>query len=631
MNNLLIASDDDFFAAEAKAISAAVTRVGNAVVQIEVVGVAEVAGGQVAADAPTVGTVIDPEGYILATSQVTDRANATILVVLADGTRLPAEVVAKDAGRELVMLRVEPESPLEALSLEPAKDVRVGQYAIAVGRLRNDGPAARSVGIISALSRLDGRALQTDARISPPFYGGPLVNIQGEFLGIVVPAMPEMGGSGDKSEWYDSGIAFVAPADQIVARLERLKSGESIQPGRLGIVAGSRDPLANGTKVSAVRVGSPAAEVEIQPGDSIQSINGIQVARHADIKRVLGSLDAGTQVAVELLRDGKTLTVRPTLVAEIPPFDPQTLGLIIDERSEGVLVSAVFPGSAAERAGFLVNDTVTNIAGKAVADLPDLRNRVMTLVGGRDVAIDVKRGDQVITLKAKPDSVAMAWPLELPVLPSGPGTKADANENEQPDEKTEALTEWTIDELVLPDVPNKAAMVAPPGTAAETPHALLVVFAEPGEKDVKAVAESWKALASQLHVIVVVVGSGDPERWNPDEADVGVRLVAVVRKRFRIQPFAVAATGNGAGASLAMIAAFAETSTFSGVVIPSTLSPPAIQLRENDPSSPLHLMLDKKGELPPWATVLQRSGYAVIESEAGDEGTLKFVWSLGRI
>lgn len=633
-----VAVDNDFFSAEAKAVSAAVAAVSDSVVQVEVIGVAETPGGEVAADAPTSATIIDSEGYLLATSQVTARPSASILVVLQDGTRLPAQVVAEDKGRELVLLKVQPESPLTAIDFVPAEDTRVGQYAIAVGRLLPDGPPAKSVGIVSALSRLDGRALQTDARISPPFYGGPLVNIRGQILGIVVPAMPEMGGTGDKSGWYDSGIAFVAPADQILSRLEKLKSGESIRPGKLGIVAGSQDPLADGTTISAVRIGSPAAAVEMQPGDVIKSVNSQPVSRHADIKQALGSIDAGTEITVEVIRDGQTITLNPTLVAEIPPFDPQTFGFLIDDRDNDLRTSAVFPGSAAERAGLRVDDRILSVAGKSVKELADLRNRVMTLLGGKEVSIEVQRGEETVTLKATPESIASVWPFELPVLPQGvelqpeesAADEAAADDKTANDEKTDS-GEWTIGELTLPDVANKAAMVAPPESQNTVPQAVLVLFTEPGTKDIQKYAEKWKAIASQLHVIVVVVGSADAERWNPDEADIGARLVAVVRNRYRIQPFAIAVTGEGAGAGLAMIAAFKDPSTFSGMIIPSDVKPPAIQLRENDPSSPLHLMLKKVSDIPPWAEVLRKSGYAVIESESGDEGMLKFTWGMGRI
>lgn len=607
-------NDEDFFLSEAKAVSAAVAKVESSVVQIEVIGVTETAAGEIAADAPTAGTVIDAGGYILASSVVTARPAASILVVLPDGTRLPAEVVAEDKGRELVMLKVASDQPLNALDWKPAEEVIVGQYAIAVGRLRPDGPAARSVGIVSALSRLEGRALQTDARISPPFYGGPLVNIHGELIGIVVPAMPEAGGTGDKSGWYDSGIAFVAPAKQIAQRLEKMKQGESIQPGRLGIVAGSSDPLADGTKISAVRIGSPAAQVELQPADEILSINDVPVSRHSQIKEVLGPLDAGSPVKIEVMREGNRLVVEPTLVAEIPPFNPQSIGVLLKADSDQAAIAATFPRSPAAIAGLQKDDVVTRLEKFAITTADDLRNRVMTLTPGREVELEVQRGEEKQVVRLTPASIAGAWPIALPELPG----EVD-------------VSHWKATEVTLPDVANKAAMLAPEeGT--EAALGLLVAFAKPGTEDLIQWLEDWKDVAPKGRVIVVVISSQDAQRWNPDEADLASRVVAMIKNRYSIQPHAIALTGEGPGGTLALLAAFTDLGTFTGVTVRADIRPPAIQLRENEPDRPLHLMIQRSGEdMPPWSELLKGAGYAIVDSLPQNYEVVNFVWMLGRI
>lgn len=607
----------DFYTAEAEAVAAAVDRVAAAVVQVELVGVAEVEGGEVAADAPSAGTVVDPAGLILASSMVTARPAASILVVLSDGSRLPAEVVAKDEGRELVLLRVQPPEPLSAVTISPVDDVRVGQYAIAVGRIRPEGPPARSVGIVSALGRLHGRALQTDARVSPPFYGGPLVNIQGEILGVIVPAMPEMGDGGDKAGWYDAGIGFVAPADQIAARLETMKKGETIRPGLLGIVAGNSDPFAEGTRVAAVRAGSPAAEVDIQPGDEIIEIDGVSVRRHAEVRQALGPRDAGTPVSVVLRRDGQKMTVRPTLVGEIPPFDPQMFGIWAEDR-DGVRVSAVFPDSPAARSGFEAGDVVISIGDNEVESIEQLRKRVMTLRREQTVAVTVSREGASKVIEIAPQSIA--GPL-VDRLPSLPGEAIEG--------------EWTVTELTLPDVPNKVAMIAPAEVPEGTPLGLLVVFAEPGVDDAKKLSEQlseqWADVARENHLVVGILGSSDATRWNPDEAELGGRLAAMIRQRHpEILPAAVAATGNGAGAAMAIVAAWSEATPFVGVAVPSDVRPPAIRVTENDPAAPTQLLV-RGGELPPWARVLGRAGYAVVTAGDDSEAVARWIWTLVRI
>ncbi len=601
-----------FFEAEAEAIAAAVDRVGDAVVQIEIVGVVEVAAGEIAVDAPTAGTIVDPSGYILASSLVTARPSASILVVLQDGTRLPAVVVAEDKGRELVLLKVQPAEPLPAIEIRPPGAVRVGQYAIAVGRVRNDGAPARSIGIISALGRLNGRALQTDARISPPFYGGPLINIGGEVLGIVVPAMPDEGGTGDKVGWYDAGIAFVTPFEQIAKRFERMKQGETILPGKLGIVAANSDSLADGTEIAAIRIGSPAAEVEMQAGDTIETINGIAVHRHGDIKMALGPLDSGDTVEIQVKRGEETLTMQPTLVGDIPPFTPQSLGLLVKESDGKVVVEGVFPNSPALVAGVLIGDVITSLDGKALSQLEQFRNRVMSMRPTREATLVVSRGDALETLTITPDSVAGKLQDELPALP-GPSIEG----------------EWSSSELTLPDVPNKAWMLAPAVKPEETPLGLLLVFAEPGTDDLSSKVEAHKKNAQQFHVIVAYLGSADPKRWSPEEAELGSRVIAMIRKRFVIQPHAIAVTGEGAGGTMALVAAMFDSGTFSGVAVSVDTKPPAIQLRENNPSAPLHVLL-QGDKLPPWTEVLGKAGYALLTSPGDQLAWFHYVWTLAR-
>ncbi len=606
----------DFFAAEAAAISQAVERVGPAVVSIEVVGVSEVAAGELAADAPSAGTVIDSSGFILASSLVAERSAASILVVFGDGTRLPAEIVARDSARELVLLKVQTAEPLPAIELVPAEQVRVGDYAIAVGRIGAAGPAARSVGIVSALSRLNGRALQTDARISPPFYGGPLINIRGQLLGFVVPAMPEAGGTGDKVGWYDSGIAFAAPASQVLSRLETLKQGTDIQPGKLGIVAGSSDSLASGTKISAVRIGSPAAQAGIETGDKILAINDVPVERHQQIKEILGPLDAGNLVKIDIDRAGEQISLEATLVADIPPFSPQTLGVLMASAEDQPLeIISVFDKSPAQRAGLSVGDLVLQLDGKPVTELDALRQQVMTLTPGGESKLRIQRGEETLDITWTAASAAGVWPLETPVLPGD-------------------LTaiKWELAELTLPDVPNKAAMLAPPAEVNEQPLGLLVVFAEPGEEELDAALKGWQAVAKKHRVIVAMLGSKDTERWNSEEAELAARLVAMINKRYRIQPHAVGVTGSGAGATLAIIAAFADPTTFSGFAVPVDVSPPAVQIRENDPSAPLHILIQRSGaDFPRWVEVLRRVGYAIVDSVPERDRLMQFVWMLARV
>src|SRR5690606_17319965 len=109
----------------------------------------------------------------------------------------------------------------------PKKEVRIGLWSLALGRALDpdiaDTPSI-SIGIISAIGRIWGKAIQTDAKVSPTNYGGPLLSIDGRVFGVLVPASPQGDGETAGVEWYDSGIGFAVPLEDIFAVLPRLKN-----------------------------------------------------------------------------------------------------------------------------------------------------------------------------------------------------------------------------------------------------------------------------------------------------------------------------------------------------------------------------------------------------------------------
>ena len=137
----------------------------------------------------------------------------------------------------------------------PVSEMRVGQWAIAVGRVfRRDQPNI-SVGIVSAMNRVWGKAIQTDAKISPANYGGPLVDLQAACSACSCPCRRMETGEMAGVEWYDSGIGFAVPLEHINRVLDRLKKGEDLQPGLLGVSLKTGDPYA------AIRSSRPATEI----------------------------------------------------------------------------------------------------------------------------------------------------------------------------------------------------------------------------------------------------------------------------------------------------------------------------------------------------------------------------------
>src|SRR5262249_25128008 len=148
--------------------------------------------------------------------------------------RFPAKLVATDRSRMLSLLKIGA-TDLVPIPMASAQTVRVGHWAIALGRTFDAEQPSVSVGIVSALNRIWGRALQSDAKISPVNYGGPLIDVEGKAIGILVPLSQ---GEKDETagvEWYDSGIGFAIPISDVMASVERLKAGKDLFAGLMGI------------------------------------------------------------------------------------------------------------------------------------------------------------------------------------------------------------------------------------------------------------------------------------------------------------------------------------------------------------------------------------------------------------
>src|SRR5262249_55073645 len=155
-----------------------------------------------------------------------------------------------------------------------------------------------------------GKAIQTDAKVSPVNYGGPLVDIQGRVLGILIPASPRGQDEAAGVEWYDSGIGFAIPMEDVINILPRLKKEKELRKGLLGITVQGGDLYGATPVVAAVAHGSVAQHAGIKPGDAIVAINGMAVGREAQASHILGTLYEGDAVSVRVRRDGKEINFK---------------------------------------------------------------------------------------------------------------------------------------------------------------------------------------------------------------------------------------------------------------------------------------------------------------------------------
>ncbi|MBI4580204.1 MAG: trypsin-like peptidase domain-containing protein [Planctomycetes bacterium] len=288
-------------------------------------------------DGPTTGLIWSSDGLIITSSFNFVRRPSVITVVLADGRRFVAKeaedlpesrLLATDEIRRLAMLKIDT-TGLPTPRWADDGEIRPGQYAISLGR--GHGPAATAametggctltIGIVSGVNRMSGLAVQTDAKLSPASFGGPLVDLHGRVIGLCVPMGLD---SGELSgvEWYDSGIGFAVPRSQIERVSGDLADGHNIRRGLLGIDL--HRMVRDAVIISGIRDPSPALRAGLQVGDRIVAIDEEPVGIFADLKRVLRPRPAGTRVQVHLKRDGRDLTFPLVLAVtdDIGPIPP---------------------------------------------------------------------------------------------------------------------------------------------------------------------------------------------------------------------------------------------------------------------------------------------------------------------
>ena len=614
----------------AKAVRAAAKSVLPAVVAVEIVGTAQGPAGEVEQDAPTSGVMIDTDGYVLASSIVVRRPAASILIVLPDGSRHAAKVVSRDYHRDLVLLKIETSKELSAIEFPSKLDVQIGKTTVAVGRFGNTASPIISRGVLSGVERLDGVALQTDARVSAAFYGGPLIDLYGNVMGILIPAVAGGAGS-DPTGWYDSGIAFAIPSDVILTKLERLKSGTDIKRGLIGIASKTKDPYDDGTEIAAVRKRSPAEASGIKAGDEVIEIDGKKVRRHQEIKQALGRYDAGETIRIKLRRDGREIDITTELAETIPPLQPQRLGVLVseldsasDSEQDGeeqadddiatVVVDSVLSGTPAE-SKIKAGDQLRKLGDAKISSVTTLRSLLMSAEPETEVELSITRAGNDETVRLTPAMVAGSSLMQPPKAWS------DAESGD-----------WATEELKLPDSGNAAAFVAPKATDAQQNLGLLLLLMNPSGGSPTEVLENWREAAKAAGVVICAVAPEDSRRWQPKEINAIGNFAAAVMKKAPINPNAVAVAAPGAisgtdaeaADSMALAVAVSQSSTFFGVSVSPKTRSPAMRVKENDPSASLQILLPlaSEKELPEWSRGIKKAGYPVVLGGETDMTTL---------
>lgn len=570
MASLALADEAD--ALEQAALIEAVDRVAPSVVRIETVGGLERVGQVLFGTGPTTGLVVEPSGYIITSAFNFVNKPASILVRLSDGTRKPAKLVATDHSRMLVLLKIDTEKPLPVGDIAPEGEMRVGQWAIAVGRAFDAERASMAVGILSALDRVWGKAIQTDAAISPNNYGGPLVDIHGRILGVLVPLSPESAEEVAGIEWYDSGIGFAIPMAQIQRVLPRLMKGENLDPGVVGISLKGPNLYTGQPIIAACRPKSPATAGGLRAGDQIVEIDGRAVTRAAEVRQEIGRCYAGDKMRLTVLRDRQRSQHEVELAAKLDPYQHGFLGILPRRSadSEGVVVRYVYPGSPAAAAGVVVGDLIVSLQGEPIESRGELQLKVGAIEPATEIEFGVRRGEVVETRKA----TLAPLPETLPPKDLPPAReKAKAAEENRP--KTGAIA------MKVPEFPNEVWAYVPDGYDGAATCGVVVWLHAAGGYDWQELQARWKPLCDRYDLILVAPKSVDQMRWLPGEAALVDRLLGEITSTYHVDSARVVVHGYETGGSLAFLAAFRNREMIRAVA--AVEAAPTGQPPESDP------------------------------------------------
>jgi S1-C subfamily serine protease len=277
------------------------------------------------------GVVIDPAGYVLTNNHVVSAAagtdGAVIEAVFQDGTRTPARIVGRDPRTDLAVVKVDVANPVVA-TIGSSAGLTVGDGVIAIGSPLGLAGTVTD-GIVSALNRpvrLDGGAgdtsavidaIQTDAAINPGNSGGPLVDSTGAVVGINTAIRSLGQGQGAGGEGGSIGLGFAIPIDEARVIADELIRTGVARHAEIGVNARSvSDVTTAGAQVENVQQGGAAAKAGIVEGDVIVKVGERSISGADELAVAVSERDPGETVQVQLVRDGRPLTLPVVLTSD---------------------------------------------------------------------------------------------------------------------------------------------------------------------------------------------------------------------------------------------------------------------------------------------------------------------------
>lgn len=359
------------------------------------------------------GVIIDSQqGYVLTNHHVIDKADK-IMVTLRDGRQLDATLLGSDPEADVAVIQISAVN-LTELSIADSTKLKVGDFVVAIGNPFGLGQTVTS-GIISALGRtglgIEGYEdfIQTDASINPGNSGGALVNLNGEFIGMNTAILAPSGGN--------VGIGFAIPSNMAMTLKDSLVKYGEVRRGLLGVTTQNLTTdlvkafdlkSTQGAVISKVAENSAADKAGMEPGDIIVSLNNKKVKGSHQIRNIIGLLQIGDEVNIDLMRGNEKKTVKVVIEK---PQQKQLVGnllhrtlkgttLIATQKGqiEGVLFAKIETNSYAWRAGLRPGDVIVSANRYRVHNLDELKQVVDPV---RALLINIQRGPEAFFLVLK--------------------------------------------------------------------------------------------------------------------------------------------------------------------------------------------------------------------------------------
>jgi len=360
------------------------------------------------------GFIIDEGGYIVTNNHVIEDADQ-IKVRLITGEEFDAEVVGRDPNTDLALIKIEGAKDLKPMPMGDSEELRVGTWVVAIGSPFGLEQTV-TAGIVSAKGRIIGSGpyddfIQTDASINPGNSGGPLINMQGEVVGINTAIVAS-----------GQGIGFAIPINMAREIVSQLKTKGEVTRGWMGVgIQDLTEELADyydvetdaGVLVTHVFEGDPADRAGIQVNDIITAVNGQSVDSSRELSRRIAGLGVGEKAEISLLRNGKKKTItittakrmdEPMQARQEEPDSDDKLGLSVqnltadiaerlgfDPDEAGIIVTAVSEDSKAQEAGIQQGDLIKEVNRNPVDNVDEFREELGKIDKGETVQLLMQR------------------------------------------------------------------------------------------------------------------------------------------------------------------------------------------------------------------------------------------------